>query len=59
MSSRDLTSLEDAHARAVRAVINAMHLASEDEAMELVDSITLVVLETIKAHLPEGEASCN
>ena len=61
MSSRDLTSLEDAHARAVRAVINAMHLASEDEAMELVDAITLVVLETIKAYLPEGEGeeTCN
>lgn len=59
MIPRDLTSLEDAHDRAVRAVINAMHLASEDEAMELVDSITLVVLETIKAFLPKENESCN
>ncbi len=59
MNPRDLTSLEDAHARAVRAVRAATITASEDEAMELVDAITLVVLETIKAYLPEGEASCN
>ena len=59
MSSRDLTSLEDAHARAVRAVCAATITASEDEAMELVDAITLVVMETIKAYLPEGEESCN
>lgn len=59
MTPRDLTSLEDAHARAVRAVRAATITASEDEAMELVDAITLVVLETIKAYLPEGEESCN
>lgn len=54
-----MTSLEDAHARAVRAVVTATITASEDEAMELVDAITLVVLETIKAFLPEEKESCN
>ena len=56
-----MTNLQEAHDRAVRAVQDAMHLASEDEATELVDSMAALVLETIKAFLPqgEGEETCN
>ena len=56
-----MTDLQVAHDRAVRAVLNAMHLASEEEATEVVDSMAALVLETIKAFLPqgEGEETCN
>lgn len=56
-----MTNLQAAHDRAVRAVQDAMHLASENEATELVDSMAALVLETIKAILPknEGEKTCN
>ena len=54
-----MTDLQEAHDRAVQAVLNAMHLASEEEATEVVDSMAALVLETIKAFLPEGEKTCN
>ena len=54
-----MTDLQAAHDRAVQAVLNAMHLASEEEATEVVDSMAALVLETIKAFLPEGEETCN
>jgi len=54
-----MNNLQDAHDRAVRAVRAATITASEDEAAELVDAMAALVLETIKAFLPEGEESCN
>lgn len=54
-----MIDLQEAHDRAVQAVLNAMHLASEEEATEVVDSMAALVLETIKAFLPEGEETCN
>lgn len=54
-----MTDLQAAHDRAVQAILNAMHLASEEEATEVVDSMAALVLETIKAFLPEGEKTCN
>lgn len=54
-----MTDLQEAHDRAVQAVLNAMHLASEEEATEVVDSMAALVLKTIQAFLPEGEKTCN
>lgn len=54
-AERELTKLESAHARAVVAVLNAMPTADEDQAEEIVESFTALVLYTIEAFLPEGE----
>ena len=56
-----MTDLQEAHDRAVQAVLNAMHLASEEEATEVVDSMAALVLKTIQAFLPKnkGEETCN
>ena len=52
---RELTNLEKAHARAVVALLNTIPRCSEDEAEEIVESFTALVLYTIQAFLPEGE----
>ena len=52
---RELTNLEKAHARAVVAVLNAVPNCNEDEANEVVESFTALVLYTIQSFLPEGE----
>jgi alkanesulfonate monooxygenase SsuD/methylene tetrahydromethanopterin reductase-like flavin-dependent oxidoreductase (luciferase family) len=53
--TRELTELEAAHARAVVALLNTIPDATEEEAEEVVESFTALVLYTIKAFLPEGE----
>lgn len=53
--SRELTKLESAHARAVVALLNAMPATNEEQAEEIVESFTALVLYTIEAFLPEGE----
>lgn len=53
-SERELTNIEKAHARAVVAVLNAVPTCNEDEANELVESFTALVLYTIQIFLPEG-----
>ena len=53
--TRELTKLEQAHARAVVAVLNTIPTCSEDEATEIVESMTALMLYTIEAFLPEGE----
>lgn len=53
--TRELTNLEKAHARAVVAVLNGIPKCSEEEAEEIVESFTALVLYTIEAFLPEGE----
>jgi hypothetical protein len=52
---RELTNLEKAHARAVLAVQDAVPDCNEDQANEVVESFTALVLYTIQAFLPEGE----
>lgn len=54
-AERELTNLEKAHARAVVAILNAMPAADEEQAEEIVESFTALVLYTIEAFLPEGE----
>lgn len=53
--NRELTKLESAHARAVVALLNAMPATTEEQAEEVVESFTALILYTIEAFLPEGE----
>lgn len=55
MSNRELTKLESAHARAVVSLLNIIPKCSEEEAEEIVESFTALILYTIEAFLPEGE----
>ena len=55
MSNCELTKLESAHARAVVALLNTIPDCSEEEAEEIVESFTALILYTIEAFLPEGE----
>ena len=55
MTTRELTKLEAAHARAVVALLNTIPKCSEEEADEIVESFTALILYTIEAFLPEGE----
>lgn len=55
MTNRELTKLEAAHARAVVALLNTIPKCSEEEADEIVESFTALILYTIEAFLPEGE----
>lgn len=55
MSKRELTKLEAAHARAVVSLLNTIPKCSEEEAEEIVESFTALILYTIEAFLPEGE----
>ena len=47
-----MTKLEEAHARAVVALLNTIPKCSEEEAEEIVESFTALVLYTIQAFLP-------
>jgi hypothetical protein len=47
-----MTKLEEAHARAVVALLNTIPKCSEDEAEEIVESFTALVLYTIHEFLP-------
>lgn len=55
MTNRELTKLEAAHARAVVSLLNTIPKCSEEEAEEIVESFTALILNTIEAFLPEGE----
>ena len=50
-----MTKIEEAHARAVVALLNTIPKCSEEEAEEIVESFTALILYTIEAFLPEGE----
>lgn len=52
MNHLDLKPLEAAHARAVNALVGNIPKLSQDEACEIVESLTAVVLETLKHYLP-------
>jgi hypothetical protein len=47
-----MTKLEEAHARAVVALLNTIPKCSEEEAEEIVESFTALVLYTIQTFLP-------
>jgi hypothetical protein len=47
-----MTKLEEAHARAVVALLNTIPKCSEEEAEEIVESFTALVLYTIHEFLP-------
>jgi hypothetical protein len=47
-----MTKIEEAHARAVVALLNTIPKCSEEEAEEIVESFTALVLYTIQAFLP-------
>ncbi len=47
-----MTKLEEAHARAVVALLNTLPECTEDQAEEIVESFTALVLYTIEAFLP-------
>ena len=44
MTTRELTKLEAAHARAVVALLNTIPKCSEEEAEEIVESFTALIL---------------
>jgi hypothetical protein len=49
-----------AMARAVRAIQAPSPLVSDSEAIEIIESISMVILETIKMYMPlDGENKCN
>ncbi len=48
----DLRPLDAAHARAVNALLGNIPKLSEDEACEIVESMTALMLETLKHFLP-------
>lgn len=52
MTWRDPTKLEEAHARAVVSLLNTIPKCSEEEAEEIVESFTALVLYTLQAFLP-------
>jgi hypothetical protein len=47
-----MTKIEEAHARAVVALLNTIPKCSEEEAEEIVESFTALVLYTIHEFLP-------
>ena len=49
---RDPTKLEDAHSRAVVSLLNAIPQCSEEQAEEVVESFTALILYTLQAFLP-------
>jgi hypothetical protein len=49
---RDPTKLEDAHARAVVSLLNTIPKCSEEEAEEIVEAFTALILYTLQAFLP-------
>jgi hypothetical protein len=55
----DADDFDLAMANAVQAIQNIMPLASDDEAIKMIGAISIVVLETIKRYMPEGNTTCN
>lgn len=54
MIERELTNIEKAHDRAVVALLNAVPTATEEQAEEIVESFTALILYTIQAFVPGG-----
>jgi hypothetical protein len=54
-----MTSLQLAHHRAVLAVMSANPRATEAQAVELADSMSALVMETLKHFLDREDEPCN
>ena len=54
MTERELTNIEKALDRAVGALLNAMPSATEEQAEEIVESFTALILYTIQSFVPGG-----
>lgn len=54
-----LTGLELAHHRAVAAILAANPKATEDQAVEVADSLSALVMETLKHFLDREDEPCN
>jgi hypothetical protein len=52
MILRDPTKLEEAHSRAVVSLLNTIPQCSEEQAEEVVESFTALILYTLQAFLP-------
>lgn len=55
MNDLYLNPLEAAHARAINSLVGNIPKLSEDEACEIIDSLTALVFETLKHYLPEND----
>ena len=53
------TGLELAHHRAVTAILAANPKATEDQAVEVADSLSALVMETLKHFLDKEDEPCN
>ena len=52
---RDPTKLEEAHAKAVVSLLNAVPQCTEEQAEEVVEAFTALILYTLQAFLPQGD----
>jgi hypothetical protein len=50
MSDRELTDIEAAHATACVALLNAIPTMTEDQANEIVDSLSVLLLQTLNTY---------
>jgi len=59
MNDLNLNSLEAAHVRAINSLVGNIPKLSEDEACEIIDSLTALVFETLRHYLPENDDANN
>ena len=52
MSDRELTDIEQAHATACVALLNAMPTMTEQQASAVVDSLSVLLLQTLNTYVP-------
>ena len=52
MSDRELTDIEQAHAAACVALLNAMPTMTEQQASAVVDSLSVLLLQTLNTYVP-------
>lgn len=52
---RNPTKIEEAHARAVVSLLNAVPQCTEEQAEEVVEAFTALILYTLQAFLPQGD----
>lgn len=51
MSDRELTDIEQAHAAACVALLNAMPTMTEQQASAVVDSLSVLLLQTLNTYV--------
>jgi hypothetical protein len=52
MSDRELTDIEQAHAAACVALLKAMPTMTEQQASAVVDSLSVLLLQTLNTYVP-------